>query len=98
MNDDMKLEEVEGAVLREADARRFAELGRMMNEMLRNMSPAEKDRMMQRHLAEAMRPEQKFKALGGMMNFVIDQLRMRKACDEQQMKNGELGIANRNNR
>lgn len=83
MMNEAKKDETECIPAREADARRFAELVRMMNEMLRNMSPAEKDRMMQRHLAEAMTPEQKFRLICGMMNFSIDQWRMRKARDEQ---------------
>lgn len=85
MNNDVNNDVKDCTPLREEDSRRFAELGRMMNEMLLNMSPAEKDRMMQRHLAAAMTPEQKFRLVCGMMNFSIDQWRMRrKECDEQQ--------------
>ncbi|HWL95521.1 MAG TPA: hypothetical protein VNT79_18530 [Phycisphaerae bacterium] len=64
------------------DALRFAEVGRLINERLRTMSPAERDQMLQRHMAEAMSPEKKFKAVGMLIDFALQQQRMRQNQDQ----------------
>ena len=51
--------------------KRFRRLVEMMDEYLRTMPPAERDRMMQRHLAEAKTPSQRFRTLAVMMDHVI---------------------------
>ncbi len=53
------------------DTRRFRRLAEMMNEYLLTMPPPERDRMMQRHLAEAKTPSQRFQTLAVMMDHVI---------------------------
>jgi len=55
----------------DANTRRAAKLCEMMNDQIRNRTPAERDRLIQRFIAEAMTPAEKFKALGVMMNFMI---------------------------
>ncbi len=63
------------------NAARFAELGRMMNVMIARRTPAERDRLLQRHIASAMTPARKFRSLGMMINFVI-RLRRQQARSE----------------
>ena len=46
-----------------AACERFAHLGRMTREMLSRMTPAERDRMMQEHLAAARGPERNLQLL-----------------------------------
>lgn len=64
------------------NARRAAKLCEMMDEQIRNRTSAERDRLIQRFVAEAMTPSQKLKALGDMMDFVISLRKSREAdCD-----------------
>lgn len=63
----------------DANARRAAKLCEMMNDQIRNRTPAERDRLIQRFIAEAMTPAEKLKAHGTMMDFVIS---LRKARRE----------------
>ncbi len=51
---------------------RFRQLVEMMDEYLRTMPPPERDRMMQRHLAEAKTPSQRFRTLCDGMNRMIE--------------------------
>ena len=51
---------------------RFHRLCQIMDEHLRTMSPQERDRMMQRHLAMAKTPEERFQALAELMDFTIN--------------------------
>lgn len=51
--------------------KRAAELSRMMNDYLRNMTPQERDRRMQTHLAQARGPAGNGKALRLLMNTFI---------------------------
>ena len=55
----------------DANTRRAAKLCEMMNEQIRNRTPAERDRLIRRFIAEAMTPAEKFRAYCGMMDFVI---------------------------
>lgn len=68
----------------DAYAYRFAEVGGRINRSLESMSESSKDRLMQRHIAATMGPEQKFESLGVLMNLVITQLqaRERNSTDE----------------
>ncbi|MFQ5422869.1 MAG: hypothetical protein ACE5F9_02695 [Phycisphaerae bacterium] len=50
----------------------------MMNEQIRSMSPAERNRLTQRFVAEAKTPSERFQTLAVMMNFVIGLNRMRR--------------------
>ena len=43
----------------------------MMDERVRLQSPAERDRVLQRFLAEAQTPSERFRTLGILMNFLI---------------------------
>lgn len=52
-------------------AQRFRRLCRMMDEMLANMSPAERDRMYQIHLAAARGPVRNFQLLAEMTDAMI---------------------------
>ena len=48
------------------EQRRFNEVCRLMDERLREMSPQERDELMQLHIAGAMTPRQKLKAIADM--------------------------------
>lgn len=65
----------------EKDAAGAQRIAKLMGEYITGMSDAERDRMLQRHLAQAMTVEQKAVLLSGMMNFVIgiNQMRMSEA-------------------
>ena len=63
----------------DGNTRRAAKLCEMMNDQIRNRTPAERDRLIQRFVAEAMTPAQKFRSLGIMMDFMIS---LRKARRE----------------
>ena len=58
--------------------RRAMRLTAMMNERIRSMPPAERDRLMQQFVAEAKTPSERFQTLAAMMNFVICLNRMRR--------------------
>jgi hypothetical protein len=50
----------------------------MMDDQIRNRTPAERDRLMQQFIAEAMTPAEKFRTLGIMMDFMISLQEARK--------------------
>lgn len=58
--------------------RRAMRLTEMMNERIRSMSPAERDRLTQQLLAAAQTPPQRLRTLAAMMNFAIGLTRMRR--------------------
>ena len=51
--------------------RRAMKLCDMMDEMIRSQSPAQRDRRIQRFLAQAKTPAENFRTLAAMMDFVI---------------------------
>lgn len=55
----------------EAIQKRAAEVRRLMNERIRNMTPQERDRLMQVFLAQARGPKANAKLLHDMMNVMI---------------------------
>ncbi len=65
---------------REAE-RRLATLCRMTREMLDRMTPAQRDRMMQEHLAAARGPERNLRLLCEMSRFLFE-CRKQDQCDE----------------
>jgi hypothetical protein len=60
------------------NAHRAAKLCEMMDDQIRNRTPAERDRLMQQFIAEAMTPAEKFRTLGIMMDFMISLQEARK--------------------
>ncbi|MBN2561645.1 MAG: hypothetical protein JXQ75_12015 [Phycisphaerae bacterium] len=61
---------------------RAARLCDLMNERIRSMPAAERDRMLQQFLAEAKTPSERFRTLVAMIDFVIAVNRvLRKARD-----------------
>ena len=53
----------------------------LMDEQIRSRSPAERDRVMQQFLAQAMTPAQRFHALCVLMDFAIAQNRAKRGLD-----------------
>ena len=65
------------------ETKRAMRLCALMNDRIRNMSPQERDRLLQRFKAEAMRPSQKSRTLRGVLDFLNAQkCAHRKASDE----------------
>jgi hypothetical protein len=64
-------EQPEVRIADEETCRRFAEVCRLTQERLESMSPAERDRMLQEHLAEVRGPETKFRMLCQMTDMVF---------------------------
>jgi hypothetical protein len=58
-------------IMDEAIQKRAAEVRRLMNERIRNMTPQERDRLMQVFLAQARGPEANARLLHDMMNVMI---------------------------
>jgi len=64
-------EQPEERIADEETCRKFAEVCRLTQERLDSMTPAERDRMLQEHLAEIRSPETKFRMLCQMTDMVF---------------------------
>ena len=78
-------EQSEVRIADEETCRRFAEVCRLTQERLSRMSPAERDRLLQEHLAEAHTPEKKFEMLCRMTTTM---LRLRRGAAQPRQAEG----------
>lgn len=76
-------EQSEVRIADEETCRRFAEVCRLMQERLSRMSPAERDRRLQEHMAEVHTREKKFQMLCRMTTTM---LRLRRGAAQANQK------------